>query len=245
MRKNKAILIVGVGGLGVPAALAIARARAVTRLGLVDPDPVEVTNLHRQVIYTGSDVGRPKVEAAVRHLHDVDPALAIETFPVALDAGNAREFLERFDFVIDGTDSPAAKFLINDIGIATGTPFVYGGVLGMTGQVMTVIPGHSACIRCLFEEAPDPAEVASCREAGILGPVAGAIGNLQAREALAIVSGREGELSGGILTYDGAGPARVRFTRVNPRPRCVCGAYERAIAGNAPAHARHEEEGTR
>jgi len=239
MRKNKAILIVGVGGLGVPAALAIARARAITCLGLVDPDPVEVTNLHRQVIYTGSDIGHLKVEAAARHLHDIDARLEIEQFPVALDADNAREIIERFDFIIDGTDSPSAKFLINDVAIATGTPFVYGGVLGMTGQVMTVLPGHTACIRCLFENAPDAAEVASCREAGILGPVAGAMGNLQAREALAIVSGREAELSGGILTYDGAEPARVRFTRVNPRPRCVCGAFERATAGNVEAQPRH------
>ena len=238
MHRNKGILIVGVGGLGVPAALAIARARAVARLGLVDPDPVEVSNLHRQVIYAGSDIGHPKVEAAARHLHDIDPALAIEKFAVALEADNARDIAGRFDFVIDGTDSPAAKFLINDIAIATSTPFVYGGVLGMSGQVMTVIPGRTACIRCLFEDAPDPAEVASCREAGILGPVAGAIGNLQAREALAIAAGREGELSGGILTYDGAEPARVRFTRVNPRPQCVCGAFERALAGKAPAHAR-------
>jgi len=239
MRKNKAILIVGVGGLGVPAALAIARARAVTRLGLMDPDPVEVTNLHRQIIYTGADIGHPKVEAAARHLHDIDRWLAIEKFPVALDADNAREIIKRFDFVIDGTDNPAAKFLINDIAIETSTPFVYGGVLGMNGQVMTVIPGRTACVRCLFEDAPDPAEVASCREAGILGPVAGAIGNLQAREALAIVAGREADLAGGILTYDGAGPARVRFTRVNPRPQCGCGAFERATIENVEAHARH------
>ena len=210
-----------------------------TRLGLVDPDPVELTNLHRQVIYGGADIGDPKVEAAARHLRDIDPALDIDDFAVALDADNAREIVERFDFVIDGTDSPAAKFLINDVAIATSTPFAYGGVLGMSGQVMTVIPGRTACIRCLFEAAPDPAEVASCREAGILGPVAGAIGNLQAREALAIVAGRAGELAGGILTYDGAGPARVRFRRVNPRPRCGCGAFERATAKNVGAHARY------
>jgi molybdopterin-synthase adenylyltransferase len=243
MRKNKAILVVGIGGLGVPAALAIVRAHRIGRIGLVDPDPVEITNLHRQIIYTGADIGHPKVEAAARHLQHIDAALSIERFPVALDAGNAREIIDRFDFVVDGTDSPAAKFLINDTSIATSTPFVYGGVLAMSGQLMTVVPGHTACIRCLFEEAPDPAEVASCREAGILGPVAGAIGNLQAREALAIVSGGEAELAGGILTYDGAGPARVRFTRVNPRPRCDCGAFERAIAGNDPAPSRHQEEG--
>jgi molybdopterin/thiamine biosynthesis adenylyltransferase len=243
MRKNKAILIVGVGGLGVPAALAIARSHYIARLGLVDPDPVDGTNLHRQVIYTGSDIGQLKVEAAARRLRDIDCELEIEKFPVAVDADNARGIIERFDFMIDGTDSPAAKFLLNDIAIATGTPFVYGGVLGVTGQAMTVFPGHTACLRCLFENAPDPDEVANCREAGILGSVAGAIGNLQGQEALSIASGREPRLSGGILTYDGAGPARVRFTRVNPRSRCVCGAFERAIVRSAPAH--QPEEGTR
>jgi molybdopterin/thiamine biosynthesis adenylyltransferase len=239
MRKNKAILIVGVGGLGAPAALAIARTHRVERIGLVDPDPVELTNLHRQVIYNGADIDQSKVKAAARHLHNIDGDLEIEQFPVALDADNARAIIERFDFVIDGTDSPAAKFLINDVAIATGTPFVYGGVLGMTGQAMTVIPGHTACIRCLFEDAPDPAEVASCREAGILGPVAGAIANLQASEALAIVSGDEAKLTGGILTYDGSRPARVRFTRVYPRMRCVCGAFDRVTTRNVEAHERH------
>jgi len=236
---NKSILIVGVGGLGVPAALAIARARGIARLGLIDPDPVEVTNLHRQVIYTGANIGHLKVEAAARHLHDVDPALAIDKFAVALEAGNAREIIKRFDFVIDGTDSPAAKFLINDVAIATSTPFVYGGVLGMSGQVMTVIPGRTACIRCLFEEAPDAAEVASCREAGILGPVAGAIGILQAREALSFAHGRMPALAGGIFTYDATRAPRLRFTKVNPRPRCICGAYERTTTKNDQAHARH------
>jgi adenylyltransferase/sulfurtransferase len=239
MRNNKSTLIVGVGGLGVPAALAIARSRSVTRLGLVDPDPVEVTNLHRQVIFTGADIGHPKVEAAARHLHDIDRELTIEKFAVALDAANAREIVERFDFVIDGTDSPAAKFLINDIAIATSTPFVYGGVLGMSGQVMTVIPGRTACIRCLFEEAPDPAEVASCREAGILGPVAGAIGNLQAREALAFAHGRMPALAGGIFTYDATGAPRMRFTKVNPRPRCICGTHERTTTRNDQAQTRY------
>jgi molybdopterin/thiamine biosynthesis adenylyltransferase len=237
------ILIVGIGGLGVPAALTIARAGGVNgvgRLGLMDPDPVEETNLPRQIIYNGADIGSPKVEAAARHLHEIDSALVMEKLPVALDADNAREIFARFDFVIDGTDSPATKFLINDVGIATATPFVYGGVLGLTGQVMTVIPGRTACLRCLFEGAPDPSEVASCREAGILGPVAGAIGNLQAREALAIIAGRPAELAGGILTYDGAGPARIRFTMVNPRPRCGCGAFERALAGNDAAPRRQD-----
>lgn len=243
MRNSKSILIVGAGGLGVPAALAIAKARAVARIGLVDPDPVEVSNLHRQVIYNSSDIGHPKVDAAARHLRQIDPELEIEAFAVALEADNARALIERFDFVIDGTDSPLAKFLINDVALGTSTPFAYGGVLTMSGQVMTVIPHQTACVRCLFEDAPDPAEVASCREAGILGPVAGAIGNLQAHEALAIASGRMPAFAGAILTYDATDAPRVRFTKVSPRRGCICGAYERTASKNDQAHARHQDEG--
>ncbi len=239
MRTNKSILIVGIGGLGVPAALTIARATAVARVGLIDPDPVELTNLHRQIIYTDSDIGQPKVAAAARHLREIDPALEVETLATTLDVDNASELIGRFDFVIDGTDNPATKFLINDVAIAKATPFAYGGVLGMSGQAMTVLPGRTACLRCLFEDAPNPDDVASCREAGILGSVAGAIGILQAHEALAIVSGRPGELAGGILTYDASGSARVRFTRVNPRPRCGCGAFERASGDPSHAQVNH------
>jgi molybdopterin-synthase adenylyltransferase len=239
MRGNKSILIVGTGGLGVPAALALARSHSLARLGLIDPDPVELTNLHRQVIYAVSDIGRPKVEAAARHLQKIAPELDIEQLPLALEVDNARAIIERFDFVIDGTDNPATKFLINDIALASDTPFAYGGVLAMSGQAMTVIPHRTACIRCLFEDAPDAAEVASCREAGILGPIAGAIGNLQAREALAIVEHRMPALAGGILTYEATAAPRVRFTPVSPRRGCICGAYETIVTKDDQAHARH------
>ena len=239
MRISKSILIVGLGGLGVPSALALARARSVAHLGLIDPDPVELTNLHRQIIYNASDLGRPKVDAAARHLHEIDRELDIEAFSLALDTDNARAIIDRYDFVIDGTDNPATKFLINDVALASDTPFAYGGVLGMSGQAMTVIPHRSACLRCLFESTPDAADVASCREAGILGPVAGAIGNLQAREALAIIEHRMPALAGGILTYDATAAPRVRFAQVSPREGCICGAYEGSISSDDRAHARH------
>ncbi|HLX38620.1 MAG TPA: HesA/MoeB/ThiF family protein, partial [Candidatus Binataceae bacterium] len=238
------ILIVGIGGLGVPAALALARAQSVGRIGLIDPDPVELTNLHRQVIYTASDFGRPKVEAAASHLRGIDRELDLETFPLALEVDNAGAIIDRFDFVIDGTDNPATKFLINDVALATDTPFAYGGVLGMSGQAMTVIPHRTACLRCLFEDVPGATDVASCREAGILGPIAGAIGYLQAREALSIVEHRTAALAGRILTYDAIAAPRVRFTQISPRKGCICGAYERNIAQDEQckddrAHARH------
>ncbi|MGA7870434.1 MAG: ThiF family adenylyltransferase, partial [Candidatus Binatus sp.] len=175
------ILIVGLGGLGVPASWALGRAGA-RGMTLVDPDPVELSNLARQVIYRPVDIGTPKVDAAARWLAERFPDLNVKRHAVALDASNAARLVAAHDFVIDATDSPAAKLLINDTCIAARTPFVYGGVVGMTGQAMTVIPGETACIRCVFETAPDEDEIQSCREAGIAGPVAGAIGEIQASE---------------------------------------------------------------
>ncbi len=142
------------GGLGVPALWALARAGA-RRLTLVDPDPVELSNLARQVIYRDRDIGTPKVEAAARWLVERFPDVKVEPHSVALDESNAARLVGAHDFVIDATDSPVAKFLINDTCIVARTPFVYGGVVGMTGQAMTVIPGETACIRCVFETPPD------------------------------------------------------------------------------------------
>ena len=211
------------GGLGVPALWSLARAGA-RRLTLVDPDPVELSNLARQVIYRPTDIGVPKVDAAARWLCERFPDVKVERHAIALDASNAASLIAAHDFVIDATDSPVAKFLINDTCIATRTPFVYGGVVGMTGQAMTVIPGETACIRCVFETPPDEDEIQSCREAGIVGPVAGAIGEMQAGEAMRALRAQKPLLSGKILTYDASGPSRVRITPVSPRPGCGCGA---------------------
>jgi molybdopterin-synthase adenylyltransferase len=225
------------GGLGVPAACALARGK-VGRIGLVDPDPVELSNLPRQVIYGTASVGRLKVEAAAARLIEDHPELAVETYPVALDTANASELIARYDFTIDATDDPAAKFLINDTCVALGRPFVYAGVLGMTGQAMTVLPGRTACLRCLFEEPPAPGEVASCREAGIVGPVAAAIGEIEASEALRWLGGGVPELAGKILTYDAAAGGRIRALEVSARPGCACGATRLAdeAAALAAAH---------
>lgn len=219
------ILIVGLGGLGVPAVWALARAGA-RRLTIVDPELVELSNLARQVIYRSRDTGTPKVEAAARWLAERFPEVEVQRHPIALEASNAARLVAAHDFVIDATDNPAAKFLINDTCIAARTPFVYGGVVGMIGQAMTVIPGETACIRCVFETPPDDSEIQSCREAGIVGPVAGAIGEMQAAEAIRAWRGQTPLLSGKILTYDASGPARVRITAVSPRLGCGCGAWK-------------------
>ncbi len=224
MQSRGRILIVGVGGLGVPAAFALARSGP-CRMTLIDPDPVELSNLARQVIYRQDDLGKPKTECAARRIRGRFPNVEIEPRVIALDPDNALGLAQSHDFIIDATDDPAAKFLINDAAIKTRRPFVYGGVIGMTGQAMTVIPGDTACLRCLFEEPPGQTEVASCREAGIVGAVAGVIGEIQAAEALASLSHATPRLAGRILTYDATRPARFRTTEVPARPGCRCGAW--------------------
>ena len=226
MKSSGRILIVGVGGLGVPAACALARAGAF-RITLIDPDPVELSNLARQVIYRDSDIGKPKAEVAAGRLCERFPNLEITTHVAAFDSRNAATLASTHDFVIDATDDPATKFLINDTALETRRPFVYGGVLTMAGQAMTIVPGRTACLRCLFETPPDPDEVASCREAGIIGPIAGVVGEIQAAEAIASLSGAMPRLAGRILTYDAARSARFRVTEVPIRSGCKCEAARR------------------
>ena len=235
------ILIVGVGGLGVPAIWALARDGA-RELTLVDPESVELSNLPRQVIFLETYLGTPKVEAAARWLGENFPHIKIDRHAIALDESNAARLVAEHDFVIDATDSPLAKFLINDACIAARKPFAYGGVIGITGQAMTVIPTVSACLRCVFENPPDDDEIQSCREAGIVGPVAGAIGAMQADEAMRASRAQTPLLSGKILTYDAANPARVRITEVNPRPGCGCGASKMQSAAAAVGVGRRADE---
>lgn len=228
--KRKApIVIVGAGGLGAPALIALARADCGPLL-LVDPDPVELSNLPRQILYGEADVGSPKVAAAARRLAALAPGLAVEAVVDRLDERNASSYIARAGFVIDATDDPAAKFLINDVCVALSRPFVYGGVLGLNGQAMTVTPGASACLRCLFETPPDPADAASCRDAGIVGPIAGAIGALQAAEAMRVASGRRPALAGKILTLDGSRTGRIRLTPIAARSGCACGAARAPVS---------------
>lgn len=231
---NNRILIVGAGGLGVPASLALARG-GIRDFAVMDPDPVELSNLPRQIIYGEASIGVPKVLAAATFFARNYADIAVEPLKLLLDARNAVEIIRRFGFVIDATDSPAAKFLINDTCVAIGRPFVYGGVLGLTGQAMTVIPGRTACLRCLFEEPPDEADAASCREAGVIGPIAGAIGEVQAAEAIAWANGRMPALAGTMLTLDGSTSGRIRPTSIAARAGCACGAAQPPTSAELPA----------
>lgn len=234
------ILVVGAGGLGVPAAWALARdgAREIT---IVDPDPIELSNLPRQVIYTTDDIGKPKALTARDFLSARFSATKVDAFAVALDESNAADLVASHSFIIDATDSPLAKFLINDTCLRLGRPFVYAGVIGMTGQAMTVIPRETACLRCLFEEPPAEAEIASCRDAGIIGPIAGALGEIEAGEALRFVRGPRTRLAGKIMTYDGATTPRIRITPIRARPRCGCGADTAAAKSDQRGSKEHDE----
>ena len=215
------VLVVGVGALGCPAALAVA-AGGVGTLILVDPDRVELSNLHRQPLHRTDAIGRLKVDSAAAALRGEFPALRVETHPLRLDADNLPAFFGDADFVIDATDGAATKFLINDGAVRLGKPFSHAGILGFLGQTMTVRPGESACLRCLFPEPPSEAETVSCRDAGVIGALAGVVGTLQGGEALKHLTGRGEVLADRLLTIDAlsGGWRQVRLAR---NPRCpVC-----------------------
>ena len=175
-------MIIGMGGLGCPAAVALAQAGA-RRLTLVDGDVVETSNLHRQPLYGTEDVGRPKVEAARERLSRAFPELELETWTRRVGPGDVDALLARHALAIDGTDSVAAKFLLSDSVARAGTPLVSGGVVQWGGQAMRIDPG-GACLRCLYGTPPGEDEVPTCARAGVLGSLAGVLGALQASLAL-------------------------------------------------------------
>jgi molybdopterin/thiamine biosynthesis adenylyltransferase len=222
---QKRVLIVGVGGLGTPAALRLAAA-GVGTLGLIDGDAVELSNLHRQIIYRTTDIGRSKVAAAAARLKTVYPTVNVA--PAAqqrLTADNVATIFAAFDFVIDATDGIDSKYLVNDAAVLCGVPFSHAGVLAFHGQLMTVVPRHSACLRCVFPSPPAPDDMPTCQEAGILGSVAGTIGTLQATEALKFLLGVGRCLTDRLLTYD-ALATRWRTIGLARRSDCpLCGAH--------------------
>ncbi len=183
------ILVVGVGGLGCPAALALAEAGA-ENLGLMDPDQVELSNLHRQILYSEKDLGRSKAEAAADYLRKRYRPLRTVPIVEALNAQNAEKFISAYDLVIDGLDRLEKKFFLNDWCVKMGKPFVHAGVVRFEGQVLPVLPGQTACLRCLVPKIPPPFAMPTCQDAGVLGSFSQAIGYLQAHEALRLSENR-------------------------------------------------------
>lgn len=216
------VLILGAGGLGCPAALALAGA-GVVRIGVVDDDRVDATNLHRQVLFAETDVGALKAAAFARALIRRFPAIAVTPHAVRFEAGNALELFRPYDVVVDGTDNFAAKFLANDAAVLAGKPLVHGAAVGLGGQLLTVPVQGKPCYRCLFEEPPPAGVGPSCAEAGVLGPVPGVIGALLGAEAARLVKGETPAFVGRLVQYDSRSMS-VRTVRYNPNPLCaVCG----------------------
>ncbi len=219
---DSGVVVIGVGALGTAAANELASG-GIARLGLVDGDRVELSNLHRQLLHGPLDLGRPKAEVAAEKLCALHPAVQVVPRTERFSLRNADEILEGYDVAIDGTDNAAAKFALNDACVERGMPLVHAGVVGLSGQLLTIVPPETACLRCLFPEAPDDDEVASCSQAGILGPLAAMIGVLEAREALALVAGNEAYSAGRLLTIDARG-LRTREIPLRRSATCpVCG----------------------
>jgi molybdopterin/thiamine biosynthesis adenylyltransferase/rhodanese-related sulfurtransferase len=216
------VLVVGLGGLGSPAALYLVAA-GVGHLSLVEYDRVDVTNLQRQVHNDTSDDGRPKLEAAAARLKALNPDLGLATIDVPLDADNAVDLVKGHDVVLDGTDNFVARYAVNDACVLTRTPNVHGAVQGFEGQVMVLAAEDGPCYRCLFPEPPAPGSVPSCAEAGILGVLPGTIGLLQATETLKLLTGIGEPLVGRMLRFD-ALAARFTEIRLAVDPDCpACG----------------------
>ena len=216
------VLLVGVGGLGSPAAMYLAAA-GVGTLGLVDFDAVDETNLHRQIIYGTPDVGRPKLAAAAERLRAINPHITLELHEEPLDAANARSLIERYMVVIDGTDNFATRYLVNDACVMTKTPNVYGSIHRFEGQASIFAAAGGPCYRCLHPDPPPAGLIPSCAEAGVLGVLPGIVGTVQATEAIKLLTGLGEPLVGRLLLYDAL---RMRFREIAlPRdPDCpVCG----------------------
>ncbi len=216
------VAIVGLGGLGSPAALYLAAA-GVGRLGLIDFDVVDTSNLHRQVLHGTGAVGDSKLDSAFARLHDLNPDITLETHAVRLDASNALALLGEYDIVLDGSDNFATRYVVNDACVLLGKPDVYGSIFRFEGQVTVFDARRGPCYRCLHP-APPPAGVApSCAEAGVLGILPGVIGTLQATEAIKLILGQGEPLIGRMLLYDALG-ARFHEMALQKNPACaVCG----------------------
>ena len=200
---------------------------------MVDDDRVDVTNLHRQVLFTDADVGQAKAVAFARALARRFPDVHVEPHPVRFDVATAAGLIAAYDVIVDGSDNFATKFLANDAAVLARKPLVHGAAVGLGGQLLTVPAGGRPCYRCLFEEAPPPGTGPSCAEAGVLGPVPGVIGALQGAEAVRLARGETPAFVGRIVQYDSPAMS-IRSVRFNPNPACaVCGTRPRIQALSA------------
>mgnify|MGYP000465857385 CR=1 FL=1 len=220
--KRARVLLVGAGGLGSPVALYLAAA-GVGRLGIVDFDVVDQSNLQRQVIHGSSDVGRKKLDSAVETIRDINPHVQVDRFETALTSDNALPILRDYDLVVDGTDNFPTRYLVNDACVLLGKPNVYGSIFRFEGQATVFAHPGGPCYRCLYPEPPPPGLVPSCAEGGVLGVLPGLIGLVQATETVKLILGAGEPLVGRLLLYD-ALSMRFREMKLRRDPECpVCG----------------------
>jgi adenylyltransferase/sulfurtransferase len=220
--KAASVLIIGTGGLGSPVAMYLAAA-GVGRIGLVDYDVVDFTNLQRQIIHGTSTLGEQKVISARNRLLDINPEIQVDVFHEPFTSENAMRIAEPYDLIIDGTDNFPTRYLVNDLCVLTHKPNVYGSIFRFEGQVSVFWADRGPCYRCLFPEPPPPGLVPSCAEGGVFGVLPGTIGTLQATEALKILLGIGAPLIGRLLLFD-ALTASLDEVRLKKNPRCrICG----------------------
>ena len=223
-RKLKAasVLMIGTGGLGAPLGMYLAAA-GVGRLGLVDFDVVDASNLQRQIIHGTKDVGRPKIASARDRIEDINPHVEIETHETRLTSANALSLFVNYDIVVDGTDNFPTRYLVNDACVLTGKPNVYGSIFRFEGQASVFWAERGPCYRCLYPEPPPPGLVPSCAEGGVLGVLPGIIGAIQANETIKIILGAPDILVNRLLLFD-AWRMRFRELKLRKNPDCpVCG----------------------
>ncbi len=220
--KNASVVLIGTGGLGAPLGLYLAAA-GIGRIGLVDFDVVDFTNLQRQVIHGTKDVGKKKLDSAAESMLDINPNIKIDRHEVALTSENALEILKDYDLVIDGTDNFPTRYLVNDACVLLKKPNVYGSIFRFEGQATVFAYEGGPCYRCLYPEPPPPGLVPSCAEGGVLGILPGTIGLIQATEAVKLILGIGEPLVGRLLLYDALG-MRFRELKLRRNPECpVCG----------------------
>lgn len=217
------VAILGAGGLGSPAAYYLAAA-GVGTIGIIDSDRVDLSNLQRQILHFTEDVNKAKVSSAREKLQALNPGVTVKNYPMRLDPSNAREIVQDYDVVLDGSDNFPARFLLNDACFFERKVLVSGAILRFEGQVSVFdLRNGGPCYRCLFPEPPPPGHMPSCQEAGVLGAVAGIIGAVQAMEALKIILGVGEPLTGHLLCFDGLTATFERF-KIRKNPQCpLCG----------------------
>lgn len=224
---SSSALLIGAGGLGSPAALYLAAA-GVGRIGIVDNDAVDASNLQRQIIHTTERIGTPKVASARQALSALNPDVKVDEYPLRLTAENALEILAPYDVIVDGGDNFPTRYLINDASLHLGIPVVHGSIFRFEGQVSVFDPFEGPCYRCLFPQPPPPELAPSCAEAGVLGVLPGIIGSIQAMEALKLLLSIGETLNGRLLIYDGL-DEEFHTVKVERRDDCLaCSDPERA-----------------